>query len=205
VKQKNGGPGFVYFGVMKLFPANTFTPTQGRLLVADPFLDDDYFRRAVVLLIEHNEKGSLGFVLNKPVELRLHEVLDDFPQYDEAVHFGGPVQRDQLYYIHTLGNTIEGSIQVSKNLWWLGDFTQVRDLLAAGIMGPHNVRFFIGYAGWEAGQLEREMKDRSWYVARASHQLVFDQQFSEHWSHVMRSISADHALMANFPEDPSLN
>lgn len=196
---------FGYFSAVKLFPDNTLSPEPGRLLVADPFSGDDYFRRSVVLIAEHNEKGTLGFILNKPVELRLHEVIDDFPEYNEAVLFGGPVQRDQLYYVHTLGEQLEGSIAIGKNLWWLGNFEQVKDMLAAGMLTADQIRFFIGYSGWEPKQLNRELEERSWYVARASHKLIFDNDPLQHWSRVMRSISADHGVMTGFPEDPTLN
>jgi putative transcriptional regulator len=190
---------------MKLFPENTLALRAGRLLVADPFLSDDYFGRAVILLVEHSDKGSLGFVLNKPIELHLHEVIDGFPEYEEAVHFGGPVQRDQLYYIHTIGEQLDGSMPIGNGLWWLGDFDQVREQLLAGRIGPKQIRFFIGYSGWETGQLPRELEEKSWYVARATPELIFESDATQHWGKVMRSIGSSHALMAGFPEDPSLN
>jgi putative transcriptional regulator len=187
-----------------MFAENKLTPKTGRLLIAEPFLHDGYFRRSVILLAEHSDKGSVGFILNKPLEVMVQEAIPDFPEYNSPALFGGPVQRDQLYYIHTLGEKIEGSLPISDKLWWLGDFDQVKELISRKEIGADEIRFFIGYAGWGEGQLDEELKEKSWFITRPSLDLIF----SDHetmWKNAVQKMGKTFAPMANFPEDPSLN
>lgn len=187
-----------------MFAENKLAPAAGRLLVAEPFLNDGYFKRAVVLLTEYNEKGSIGFILNKPLEIRMTDAVLDFPDFDIPAMLGGPVQRDQLYYIHTLGERIPDSQPVGKNLWWLGDFGTVKDLIARKEVGEQEIRFFIGYSGWEKGQLEKEMQEKSWYVSKTDIDLVFSAPETM-WKEALRKMGKDFELMVNYPEDPSMN
>jgi putative transcriptional regulator len=188
-----------------MFAENKLSPRAGRLLIAEPFLHDGFFKRAVVLLAEHSEKGSVGFILNKPLDVLVHEAVPDFPHYHSLTLFGGPVQRDQLYYIHTLGDKIEGSAPIAKDLWWLGDFEQIKELIAKKEIRPDQLRFFIGYAGWEAGQLDKELEEKSWFVSHPDKELIFSHAPDEMWASAVKNMGSDFAPMANFPEDPSLN
>ncbi len=188
-----------------MFAENKLKPVAGRLLIAEPFLHDSYFRRAVVLLAEHSDKGSVGFILNKPLDILVQEAIPDFPEYGNYSYFGGPVQRDQLYFIHTLGERIEGSFPIGNGLYWLGDFDQVKDLISKKEIGHDEIRFFIGYAGWEAGQLDKELEDKSWFVSRADSRLIFNVDPSAMWTEAVKGMGQAFAPMANFPEDPSMN
>jgi len=184
---------------------NKLKPSQGRLLIAEPFMNDGYFRRSVVLLAEHSKQGALGFMLNKPVEIRLNELLEDFPDYKGSVFLGGPVQRDQLFYIHTAGDLIEDSVPITDGLWWNGNFETIRTLAAENRISPKQLRFFIGYSGWEPQQLEKEMEDRAWYVAKAKADLIFATEPGLLWANAVKSMGKPFTMMANFPQDPSLN
>lgn len=190
---------------MSLFQANKLEIKQGRLLLSEPFLDDNYFKRAVVVLAELNEKGSVGFILNKPADMNVHEVIPDFPKSDHRIYFGGPVQRDQLFYVHTLGEVIPNSIPIAPGLWWLGDFDVVRKMIELKEIGQKEMRFFIGYSGWEPKQLETEMDKKSWFVSKMNRDLIFDPESKELWSKAMRSLGKEFSPMANFPLDPGLN
>lgn len=192
-------------GHMTMFRENKLELKQGRLLIAEPFMSDNYFRRSVVMLAELNEKGSVGFILNKPVEMFVHEVIPDFPLTDHRIHFGGPVQRDQLFYVHTLGDKIQNSIPIAPGLWWLGDFEQLRSMIAKKEIGQQEIRFFIGYSGWEAGQLNGEMDKKSWYVTKINRSLVFDADAKNLWKNAVKSLGKGFEAMMNFPEDPALN
>lgn len=184
---------------------NKLEPAAGRILLAEPFLNDGYFRRAVILLAEHNDKGSIGFMLNKPVDVKLHELVNDFPYYNGSVFLGGPVQRNQLFYIHRLGHLISDSNPVNDELWWNGNFDQVRELIATGQADSSQIRFFIGYSGWEPGQLAGEMQERSWYVSPGKLKLIFNPDPDALWTNTVKHMGQPFAIMANFPEDPSLN
>src|SRR5687768_9313951 len=121
-------------------------PFKGDLLISEPFFSDPFFKRSVVLLIEHSEQGSLGFIINKPIDIKLNDALDDFPEFDAKVFFGGPVKRDNLYYIHTLGNKLEGSFEVAPGLFWGGDFEMLKELIRRHEITPDQIRFYVGYS-----------------------------------------------------------
>lgn len=188
-----------------VFPENKLLPRTGRILLSEPFLGDGYFRRAVVLLVEHNDKGSVGFILNKPLEISVEEALPGFPPFDFNAMFGGPVQRDQLYFIHTLGDKIKDSIPIADGLWWQGDFEQVKRMMEKKEIGVNEMRFFIGYSGWEKGQLKSEMEEKSWYVSKAELDMIFSPDPESMWTEAVKKMGDEYKLMADFPEDPSLN
>ena len=92
-----------------------FEPAQGSLLVSEPFLADSFFKRSVVLLSEHDKKGTLGFILNKPTDVTVNQAVDNFPDFEAPLYFGGPVETDTLFYIHTLGETLKASAGLEYN------------------------------------------------------------------------------------------
>ena len=183
-----------------------FQPGQGKLLVSEPFLKDYFFRRSVVLLAEHNEDGSFGVIINKPIEYAFNEVVAGFPQIDIPVFLGGPVQTDRLFYIHTLGEEkVPGSLEIMKGLWWGGDIEQVRKLMSGGLVQESNFRFFVGYSGWEPEQLDRELQEESWVIAKKPARVVMSVRTSDLWTRIVRSLGKDYVPWTRFPIDPSLN
>ncbi|GAB4142787.1 MAG: YqgE/AlgH family protein [Bacteroidia bacterium] len=188
-----------------MYKVKKLLPKQGRLLASDPFLRDPYFRRSVVLIAEHNAKGTIGFMLNKQIDMYIHEIIGDFPEFKGKVNFGGPVQRDQLFFIHTLGNKLENSIPIGKGLWWMGDFEQLKSMMEKKEVGEREIRFFIGYAGWNAGQLNEELDEHSWFVAKANDELIFPSDPDKLWEETLTSMGDHYSIVAKFPEEPSLN
>lgn len=186
-------------------PAKNEQPTQGKLLVAEPFLQDKFFKRSVVLLAEHNENGSFGFILNKPLDIKLNKAIKDFPKYTDAVYMGGPVNRNQLFYIHTLGDKIEESILIGDGIYWGGNFETVKKLVEKKQLTSAEFRFFVGYAGWDPEQLDKELEEKSWIVSVNRPQQLFTTEPGHLWSTILRGMGKEYAIMANFPEDPSLN
>ena len=184
---------------------NDSVAEKGNILISEPFLADNYFRRSIVYLTEHNEEGSLGFVLNKPLGIRINEVVDDFPECDLTVSVGGPVSNNTVHYIHTLGAQIPDSVEVSDGIFWGGDFDLVRQLIAEGSVKPHELRFFLGYAGWSEGQLDSEMEEHAWLVGRLPKRMVMHSMGSEFWEKTLGSYKNKYKAWANFPEDPGLN
>lgn len=175
----------------------------GTLLISKPFLVDYYFKRTVVLLPEHSEKGSMGFVLNKRLDVTVNDVVTDFPTFDAPLYSGGPVQTDMLYFIHTLKN-LEGSVRIAKGLYMGGNFEVLKDMIVAGAVTPDDVRFFAGYSGWEKGQLEGEMDGQSWMVADTPANLM-TLETTDLWGTLLRDSQTPDAIWGNFPENPSLN
>lgn len=178
---------------------------QGKLLVSEPFLADPYFKRTVVLVSEHSKEGSVGFILNKLTDIKLSEAIKDFPESNFPVYFGGPVQMDTLHYIHKLGDQLPGSKEICKGIYWGGDFDILKVMIEADKIKPGDIRFFIGYSGWTPEQLEQEMLNKAWIVSNANEKFAFNDNPKGLWGQVLRSLGNEFAIIANFPENPSLN
>jgi len=184
---------------------NNKVASQGRILIAEPFLNDTYFKRSVVFITEHNEQGSVGFVLNKPVELKVQEVIQNFPLIDAGISIGGPVNTNTLHYIHTLGDLIPDSIKVLDNIYWGGDFETLKEFISEGKIQKEQIRFFLGYSGWGAEQLETELKDNAWLVAEINSELIMKGEEVGFWNQILEKMDNKYQVWANFPENPGLN
>ncbi|QGY45407.1 YqgE/AlgH family protein [Maribellus comscasis] len=184
---------------------NNIAPQKGRILIAEPFLSGNYFNRSVVLLVAHSSKGAVGFILNKRVEFPIHEVFPDFPEFDAKVYLGGPVSTDSVYFIHKLGEQIPGSIHVLGNLYWGGDFVELKRQIKIGLLQPSDVRFFLGYSGWDSGQLEQEIKEDSWLVTDVEEEVVMRELNQASWADFVKKAGQRYTIWENFPENPSLN
>jgi putative transcriptional regulator len=177
----------------------------GVLLIAEPFLKDPNFMRTVVFLCEHQEEGSFGFVLNKTYDVTLDQLVPDLPEIKIPVYYGGPVQQDTLHFLHQLPDIIPGGLEVSKGIYWGGDYEMVVSLLRKGEINPNKIRFFIGYSGWSNGQLDDEMKENSWLTVLAKPKLVFHHNYAEIWKDSLKELGGDYEQLINYPTDPQLN
>ncbi len=179
-------------------------PKQGRILISEPLLSDTYFKRSVVLLTEHSDKGAVGFVLNKPVDLPLNEVLADFPDFNAQVYIGGPVAKDTIHFLHTLGELVPNSVHVMDNIYWGGDFDSLKELIGEGIVEPAQVRFFLGYSGWSPDQLEGEIEENAWLVTRVESEKIMSAD-KDIWKKTLDELGKKYKVWANFPENPAMN
>ena len=180
-------------------------PEKGKILISEPFLQDFNFKRSIVLLCEHNEEGTVGFILNKPTQLKLSQLIEDFPDFNAPVYFGGPVQINTLQFIHRAGDIIEGTTEISEGLYWGGSFEVLKILIETNQVSPSDFRFFIGYSGWNPGQLEEEMKISSWIVTSVSLENLFSDEPDKLWGDILKKMGKKFAILASFPEDPSVN
>jgi len=178
---------------------------SGRVLISEPFLTDHYFRRSVVYLTEHSSSGSLGFVLNKSLEMKISDVLDNFPSDDFPLSLGGPVSTNTVHYLHTLGDDIPESVFVKDGIFWGGDFEAMKDLVRTGKASRRNLRFFLGYSGWSEKQLEGELEMNAWLVGEIPADLIMKGGSTEFWTNTLSGLDAKYKAWANFPEDPGLN
>ena len=183
---------------------NQILPQKGRVLISEPFLDDYYFKRSIVLLTEHNQEGSIGFVINNPVEVNLNELLPDFPDIKANVSLGGPVSTDSIQFIHTLGDLILQSVNIKPGLYWGGNFEQLKTLLQSDQIRKEDILFFIGYSGWSPNQLENELSHNSWIVAELSTEAIMSYN-RDIWKHTLNAMGEKHKRWANFPDNPGLN
>ena len=140
-------------------------PQKGHLLVAEPsIIGDVSFNRAVVLLADHSPKGSIGFILNKPLKFTLNELVSGVDKPFKVFN-GGPVEQDNLYFIHKRPDLIENSVEISHGMYWGGNFDTVLKLINNSMLQSEDIRFFLGYSGWDKDQLEEEMDSNSWVVS----------------------------------------
>lgn len=178
-------------------------PRTGRILISEPFLLDPNFQRSVILLTEHNDLGSVGFVLNQPTELNLTEAFQDIDGEDIILYQGGPVELNSLHYIHS-NKEIRNSVRVAHNIFWGGDIEEVKEGLRLGAFDPKSFRFFVGYSGWAPGQLEGELEQGAWMVSELSSEEIFGND-TELWKTAVKKLGGDDSLLANSPSDPHLN
>ena len=170
---------------------------QNQLLVAMPSLADPNFSHSVTLVCEHNERGALGLVINRPLEMRMSEVLDqlslesdDATLRDMPVLAGGPVQRDRGFVLHRPGpRGWESTMRVSDTL----HVTTSRDVLAAMAKsdGPRQAVIALGYAGWEAGQLDEELLQNAWLTVPCDDSLIFELPFEQRWHAAARLLGIE--------------
>ncbi|ANT65300.1 MULTISPECIES: YqgE/AlgH family protein [Prosthecochloris] len=185
---------------------NEFDQLQaGMLVMASAVMLEQNFRRTVLLMCEHNEDGSVGFILNRPMEVTVGEAVAEFEGIDAPLHMGGPVQVDTVHYLHRRGDVLEDAMEVSPGIFWGGDRQHLNSLLSAGVVQPEEVRFFLGYAGWSPGQLEEEFSEGAWYTTEAARDIVFSDEYERMWSRVVRSKGGDYCFAANSPELPGMN
>jgi len=181
-------------------------PTKGVLLIAEPsIIGDVSFNRSVVLLAEHNENGSVGFILNKPLKYRLKDLI---PEVNSKlrVYNGGPVEQDNLYFIHTVPELIPGSVEISHGIYWGGDFDTILDLLLTNELNESQIQFFLGYSGWSAEQLNDELKENSWVVTENKLKSdIIGTPDKDFWKKKMIEFGGDYLIWSNAPENPSYN
>lgn len=169
---------------------------RNQFLVAMPSLDDDHFSQTVTLICEHNDDGALGLVVNRPTDLRLSDMLthlglqteavgDDSPQ----VYWGGPVAQERGFVLHTEGTRWEATLDIGDGLY-VTTSRDILDALAEG-NGPERYIVLLGYAGWDAGQLESEILHNAWLNVPADRQILFDTPSAERWQAATRLSGVD--------------
>jgi putative transcriptional regulator len=185
---------------------NNVNPQAGCLLISEPLLQDSFFKRSVVLLIEHSQsEGTVGVMLNKPLEVNFNQIVQDSPELQSQMFLGGPVQMDNVYFLHTLGNEIEQAIRITDGLYWGGNIETVNKLINLKVLNTTNIRFFIGYSGWQPGQLDDELQRNNWAVLMPHNVEFWNIQPFELWKYTVRKLGTEYKFWANLPHDPQLN
>lgn len=180
---------------------------SGRLLIASPMLEDENFRRTVILVLDHGDDGALGLVVNRPMEVDVSSVLPAWQPYTTApgrLFRGGPVQLDSALGLVALpGNGGEPlGIRLLIGSIGLVDLDAPPEVIASGLAG---LRIFAGYAGWGAAQLDGEIEEGSWYVVPGETWDAFRTDTTELWREVLRRQPGEMAWHSTRPADPELN
>jgi len=118
---------------------------------------------------------------------------------------GGPVAPDTLHYLHSLGRQVPKSVRVDGDIHWGGDIDAIRNLIRSGSVNQSQIRFFLGYSGWSAGQLERELKENSWVILKVNTSVIMNSRGVDAWKRVLRSFKNKYRMWADFPESPEMN
>ncbi|OBQ52860.1 YqgE/AlgH family protein [Tamlana sp. s12] len=184
----------------------TIKPKKGDLLIAEPaIIGDVSFNRSIVLLADHSEEGSIGFILNKPLDYTINELIPEV-QATFKVYNGGPVEQDNLYFIHKIPQLIPNSIEISLGIYWGGDFNRVAELIKGNVINENDIRFFLGYSGWDTNQLDSELKSHSWVVSENIYEKdIIEKDYESFWKEKMLEFGGEYSIWSNAPENPSYN
>lgn len=180
---------------------------SGKLLLAEPEMSGDPFSRSVILLCEHRPDGSFGLILNKPIENRLSEVVERKLSFDLPLNYGGPCENNTLHFVHRFAH-LTAATDLGGGLFWGGHFNGLLDYLEANPDKTDQVKFFIGYSGWDRGQLAGELNEKTWIVGRVPPQidlLLEPDTDDELWRTCMLAQEKKIGFLANSPIDPTLN
>lgn len=177
----------------------------GSILLAQPFMLDPNFKRGVVLITEHRKDGDVGFVLNKPIDMKINELIGYFPEFDAEVFYGGPVATDTVHFLHNMGDLVEDSIEVARGIYWGGNFEKLGFLVESELIKPENVKFFVGYSGWTEGQLNDELEAGSWILDTVHHNYAFKNSKEDLWKRVLNNKDNIYTVIAQMPDGPVYN
>ncbi|MFM8432355.1 MAG: YqgE/AlgH family protein [Bacteroidota bacterium] len=184
--------------------AEILKPKVGALLISEPFNPEPNFKRSVVLVSQHDRRGTIGFILNKPTPLLVSEAMEGFPDFRAVVYWGGPLRLDSIYYVHKLKH-LAGSKKISEDLYWGGDFEQLKLMIETGVVEQNDIKFIAGFAAWIPNQLQEEIKSENWWVTEADSYSTLVEEPTVVWGNVLRRMGHVYGILNDFPEDPGVN
>ncbi|PKP18957.1 MAG: transcriptional regulator [Bacteroidetes bacterium HGW-Bacteroidetes-21] len=184
---------------------NKIEPAAGRIIISEPLSRDGFFGRSVIVMTEHNDNGSLGFILNKSTGLSVNSFISDCNDESFPVYVGGPVSTNTLHFIHTIGMKLPKSKQIKDGLFWGGDFDLLKKLINSGTITPAEVRFFVGYSGWSPSQLQGELDNNSWLVSEMPTKQIMTPDEDNLWKNSVIGTSDDYKFWLNIPSNPNWN
>lgn len=179
---------------------------KGTFMIATPDIEGGLFFRAVILVCEHNPNGSFGLVINKSLDLDLPEEILSSNQIvnpNVGIRAGGPVQTNQMMLLHTCPDIPQQTLEVCKGVFLGGDLQFLQEAVTQE-EGP-SIHLCFGYAGWGAGQLEREFLDGHWFVHPASEKNIFHIPPEKLWQTLLREMGGKYATLSMIPEDLTVN
>jgi putative transcriptional regulator len=177
--------------------------TKGQFLIANPSINEISFNKTVILVAEHSNSGTVGFIINRPFNYTVNEFIPSL-SCDFRVYFGGPVENNSLYFIHSRPDLISNSIKINENIYWSGEYEDLKRACLLGIIKETEIIFLLGYAGWAKNQLEKEITHKSWSLDSSQINL-FSNNKKDLWKEKITTIRKQSGLWINIPPDPSLN
>ncbi|WP_313384216.1 YqgE/AlgH family protein [Chishuiella sp.] len=176
---------------------------KGTILIAKPTLTNDIFQRSVVLITDHIESGSIGFILNRSTNLPINIFVSEL-EADTIVYEGGPVDKENVYYIHKRPDLIKNSEKIIGDIYWSGAYEDVKKAVNSQLIKPDEIKFMIGYCGWSPKQIVNELNNNSWEIIDLNFD-IFERWDSDLWKILMKQLGGENLLWVNTPADPSMN
>lgn len=145
----------------------------GKIINSTPDINDPNFENTPILIVEHNDRGAVGFIAHLPLMKKLNELTEFISYPPIPLYIGGPVDQEQLFFLHRRPDLIEAGLAIKDGVYYGGDFQQVLFHLKKGNLSEQDIRLLIGYAGWDPGQLEEEIKEGSWSISELPASTIF--------------------------------
>jgi putative transcriptional regulator len=178
---------------------------KGDFLISYPYLEDDYFYRSVICLMEHNDEGSFGLIINRKMPYKIGDAYPLLSHLENYLYMGGPVETNSLFFIHPYKD-LKDTISLGNDLYWNGDILELKDMLELEFARPEEIRFFLGYSGWGVNQLMEEMEEKSWLIGPQNNDLIFDDNDGDiTWRLAVESLGDEFKSIAHAPFNPNLN
>lgn len=177
---------------------------KSTILISQPYLGDPEFDWSTILLCDHNTEGSYGFVLNDQSNLLLKDVVEGFENTNYPLFYGGPVDRDVLFYIHTI-NDLKDAIKICDGIYVHGNYDELKVRITQGNIKKNEIRFFLGYSGWSGGQLLSEVNRKSWFINNTHASKVLEISPDKIWRTILREMGGKFKEFSNYPIRPELN
>lgn len=178
---------------------------SGNLLVSTPLLHDFYFGHSVILLVEREFTSTMGFILNNLSRNVVSDIVIEMSDVHFPIFIGGPVNQDRVFYIYK-NNNIHNSISINNGLFWGGDIDQIKNFIKDGIISKDEIKFFLGYSGWQEQQLEEEIRRDSWIITKPnSIDEILNTNANNLWKSVVAKLGKDYKNWFNFPVNPMDN
>ena len=179
---------------------------KGNLLISNYTLINDLeFNRSVIYITKDNDEGSIGFVINKKSSYKICDLDKKFSDIKAPIYFGGPVGVDTIHFIHRENKMLSSSEKVSNEIYWGRDFDKLISLIRNKKIRINDVKFFLGYSGWDYGQLNRELNENSWLVLKKFNSDDILKSKKDIWKNKLVSFGDKYKLWSNSPENPNYN
>ena len=177
---------------------------KGYLLVAQTLLMDSYFNRSVILICDHNKNGTIGLQINKPLKSKIKSIISK-PLIDQKVFLGGPVDKN-IFFLHKNNMFANDSVKINNHLFFSKNIDYIESLILDNKIQQNQFKLFIGYTGWDSGQLEEELNENSWIVVpKFDINIIFSNDYNNIWKEVLNNSSKIHKMFSNYPINPRLN
>ncbi len=179
---------------------------KGCILISEPFLPDPNFERTVILVCDHTKEGTVGFILNRPAEIKLGDVVEEFEDGEKTIYVGGPVEQNTMHFIHRIPQQLESSFALGEGIFWGGDFEILKSLVNTKQVTLDDVRFFLGYSGWAPRQLRNEIEKNTWFVYKPERLTeIWELDPDDLWRVILKKMGGKFKMISNYPVDPRLN